>query len=51
MRMCEQHKDSLAALMVMPSSRAFSQDNKQQICQIVHDNGGQGHEGFEKAFV
>merc|ERR1712232_438510 len=41
-KMCEEHKDSLAALMVTyPSTRAFFEDNIQEICQIVHDNGGQ----------
>jgi len=40
--LCEEHKDSLAALMVTyPSTRAFFEDNIQEICQIVHDNGGQ----------
>mmetsp|Transcript_135888 Transcript_135888/g.271088 ORF Transcript_135888/g.271088 Transcript_135888/m.271088 type:complete len:1027 (+) Transcript_135888:65-3145(+) len=40
--MCEDHKDTLAALMVTyPSTRAFFEDNIQEICQIVHDNGGQ----------
>lgn len=40
--LCETHKDKLAALMVTyPSTRAFFEDNIQEICQIVHDNGGQ----------
>jgi glycine dehydrogenase len=40
--LCEEHKDSLSALMVTyPSTRAFFEDNIQEICQIVHDNGGQ----------
>jgi len=40
--LCEEHKDTLAALMVTyPSTRAFFEDNIQDICQIVHDNGGQ----------
>jgi len=41
-KMCQDNKDSLAALMVTyPSTRAFFEDNIQEICQIVHDNGGQ----------
>jgi len=41
-QMCEDNKDKLAALMVTyPSTRAFFEDNIQEICQIVHDNGGQ----------
>uniref|UniRef100_A0A7S1S2H2 Glycine cleavage system P protein n=1 Tax=Alexandrium catenella TaxID=2925 RepID=A0A7S1S2H2_ALECA len=41
-QMCQDNKDSLAALMVTyPSTRAFFEDNIQEICQIVHDNGGQ----------
>mmetsp|Transcript_453 Transcript_453/g.1129 ORF Transcript_453/g.1129 Transcript_453/m.1129 type:complete len:1022 (+) Transcript_453:59-3124(+) len=41
-QLCEEHKDNLAALMVTyPSTRAFFEDNIQEICQIVHDNGGQ----------
>merc|ERR1712031_129667 len=41
-KLCEEHKDSLSALMVTyPSTRAFFEDGIQQICQIVHDNGGQ----------
>merc|ERR1719401_3100016 len=41
-QLCEAHKDSLAALMVTyPSTRAFFEDNIREICQIVHDNGGQ----------
>merc|ERR1719446_1182142 len=40
--LCEKHKDTLAALMVTyPSTRAFFEDGIQEICQIVHDNGGQ----------
>merc|ERR1719401_3158470 len=40
--LCEANKDRLAALMVTyPSTRAFFEDNIQEICQIVHDNGGQ----------
>jgi len=41
-KMCQDSKDTLAALMVTyPSTRAFFEDNIQEICQIVHDNGGQ----------
>merc|ERR1711972_979301 len=41
-KMCEEHKNDLAALMVTyPSTRAFFEENIQPICQIVHDNGGQ----------
>jgi len=41
-KLCEEHKEDLAALMVTyPSTRAFFEDNIQEICQIVHDNGGQ----------
>lgn len=41
-KLCEEHKDSLSALMVTyPSTRAFFEDGIQEICQIVHDNGGQ----------
>jgi len=41
-QLCAEHKDSLAALMVTyPSTRAFFEDTIQEICQIVHDNGGQ----------
>merc|ERR1740123_1512609 len=41
-KLCESKKDSLAALMVTyPSTRAFFEDNIREICQIVHDNGGQ----------
>jgi glycine dehydrogenase len=41
-QMCEKYKDDLAALMVTyPSTRAFFEDNIQEICKIVHDNGGQ----------
>merc|ERR1719253_2030806 len=41
-KMCEDHKDSLSAFMVTyPSTRAFFEDSIQEICQIVHDNGGQ----------
>lgn len=41
-RLCEAHKDKLAAFMVTyPSTRAFFEDNIQEMCQIVHDNGGQ----------
>jgi len=41
-QLCQAHKDDLAALMVTyPSTRAFFEDNIQEICQIVHDCGGQ----------
>merc|ERR1719498_1237838 len=40
--LCEENKDKLSALMVTyPSTRAFFEDGIQEICQIVHDNGGQ----------
>merc|ERR1719171_166782 len=40
--LCEEHKDSLSALMVTyPSTRGFFEDNIIEICQIVLDNGGQ----------
>eukprot|EP00931_Biecheleriopsis_adriatica_P041410 TRINITY_DN2366_c0_g2_i1.p1 TRINITY_DN2366_c0_g2~~TRINITY_DN2366_c0_g2_i1.p1 ORF type:complete len:996 (+),score=234.61 TRINITY_DN2366_c0_g2_i1:60-3047(+) len=40
--LCAEYKDRLAALMVTyPSTRAFFEDNIQEICQAVHDNGGQ----------
>merc|ERR1719221_2564523 len=40
--LCEANKDKLAALMVTyPSTRAFFEDGIQEICQIVHDCGGQ----------
>ena len=38
----EKHKDDLAALMVTyPSTHGVFEASIQQICQIVHDNGGQ----------
>jgi len=40
--LCEENKDKLSALMITyPSTRAFFEDGIQEICQIVHDNGGQ----------
>jgi len=40
--LCEENKDSLSALMITyPSTRAFFEDGIKEICQIVHDNGGQ----------
>jgi len=40
--LCEANKDRLAAFMVTyPSTRAFFEDNIQEMCQAVHDNGGQ----------
>jgi len=40
--LCEEHKDTLSALMVTyPSTRAFFEDGIIEICQSVHDNGGQ----------
>jgi glycine dehydrogenase len=40
--LCEEHKDSLSALMVTyPSTRAFFEDGIQEICDTVHKNGGQ----------
>merc|ERR1719446_1791509 len=41
-KLCEDNKDKLAALMVTyPSTRAFFEEGIQEICQTVHDNGGQ----------
>eukprot|EP00929_Paragymnodinium_shiwhaense_P018128 TRINITY_DN1281_c0_g1_i4.p2 TRINITY_DN1281_c0_g1~~TRINITY_DN1281_c0_g1_i4.p2 ORF type:complete len:1012 (+),score=269.74 TRINITY_DN1281_c0_g1_i4:83-3118(+) len=41
-KLCESHKDDLAALMVTyPSTRAFFEENIQPICETVHQNGGQ----------
>lgn len=41
-KLCEDNKDSLAALMVTyPSTRAFFEENIQEICELVHVNGGQ----------
>lgn len=40
--LCEEHKDSLAALMITyPSTRGYFEDNIREICEIVHNNGGQ----------
>jgi len=40
--LCEEHKDDLSAFMVTyPSTRAFFEDGIQEICDIVHQNGGQ----------
>merc|ERR1740123_1271287 len=40
--LCEEHKVNLSALMVTyPSTRAFFEDNIQEICEIIHNNGGQ----------
>ncbi|CAE8695295.1 unnamed protein product [Polarella glacialis] len=40
--LCVEYKDRLAALMVTyPSTRAFFEDNIQEICAAVHENGGQ----------
>lgn len=40
--LCEKHKDDLAALMVTyPSTRAFFEENIKEICDAVHDVGGQ----------
>merc|ERR550537_1534216 len=40
--LCEKHSNDLSALMVTyPSTRGFFEHNIQEICQIVHDNGGQ----------
>eukprot|EP00928_Gymnodinium_smaydae_P009862 TRINITY_DN1368_c0_g1_i1.p1 TRINITY_DN1368_c0_g1~~TRINITY_DN1368_c0_g1_i1.p1 ORF type:complete len:1037 (-),score=291.27 TRINITY_DN1368_c0_g1_i1:67-3177(-) len=40
--LCEANKDRLCAIMVTyPSTRAFFEDNIIEMCQIVHDNGGQ----------
>ena len=36
------HKDKLAALMITyPSTHGVYEDNVDEICRIVHDNGGQ----------
>jgi len=41
-QLCETHKDNLSALMVTyPSTRAFFEENIQEICEAVHGNGGQ----------
>jgi glycine dehydrogenase len=38
----EKHRDNLAALMVTyPSTHGVFEESIQEICQIVHDNGGQ----------
>lgn len=38
----EKHKDSLAALMVTyPSTHGVYEDGIDEICQVIHDNGGQ----------
>mmetsp|Transcript_34886 Transcript_34886/g.76138 ORF Transcript_34886/g.76138 Transcript_34886/m.76138 type:complete len:1017 (-) Transcript_34886:130-3180(-) len=40
--LCETHKDNLAALMVTyPSTRGFFEDDIKEICDIVHEFGGQ----------
>ncbi|CAE7247457.1 gcvP [Symbiodinium sp. CCMP2592] len=40
--LCAEYKDRLACLMVTyPSTRAFFEDNIQEICATVHENGGQ----------
>jgi len=40
--LCEEKKDVLSALMITyPSTRAFFEDEIQEICQVIHDNGGQ----------
>lgn len=40
--LCEEHKDTLSCLMVTyPSTRGFFEDGIQEICAIVHENGGQ----------
>jgi len=41
-KLCETHKDSLSALMVTyPSTRAFFEENIKEICDIIHEYGGQ----------
>jgi len=41
-KLCEEHKDSLAALMVTyPSTRAFFEDGIIEMNKCVHENGGQ----------
>merc|ERR1719379_560205 len=41
-KLCETHKDSLSALMVTyPSTRAFFEKNIKEICDIIHEYGGQ----------
>jgi glycine dehydrogenase len=38
----EKHKDNLAALMVTyPSTHGVYEDGIDEICQLIHDNGGQ----------
>jgi len=40
--LCAEYKDRLACLMVTyPSTRAFFEDNIQEICSTVHEHGGQ----------
>jgi len=40
--LCSEYKDRLACLMVTyPSTRAFFEDNIQEICAAVHEAGGQ----------
>jgi len=41
-QLCETHKDNLAALMVTyPSTRAFFEDNIKEVCDTIHEFGGQ----------
>jgi glycine dehydrogenase len=40
--LCEANKDKLCALMVTyPSTRAFFEDGIQEMCDLIHKNGGQ----------
>jgi len=40
--LCAEHKDNLSALMVTyPSTRAFFEEDIVEICEAIHDNGGQ----------
>ncbi|MDH3218400.1 MAG: aminomethyl-transferring glycine dehydrogenase [Gammaproteobacteria bacterium] len=39
---CEKHRDNLAAIMITyPSTHGVFEDNVREVCQIVHDHGGQ----------
>ncbi len=41
-RLCEEHSDDLAAIMVTyPSTHGAYEDTISELCQVVHDHGGQ----------
>jgi glycine dehydrogenase len=41
-RIAEEHKDTLAAFMITyPSTHGVYEDSIDDVCQIIHDNGGQ----------